>query len=319
MDPHNFGISLNDLFELSLPGFAIDEEDLSLVISCKKDTFHFEYAFVANNSSHSSWLYPDLDHKSIYIFPLYLMQAKKSQGNNDIPESKTSNLNPEIVTDISKRLALRFTSEKESLNQENASPVCYANSEEVSDDFKIDLPPQSFAPIDLFDYLYAVLNSPAYQEKLKALLIKDFPVIPYPKNQITFWKLVRLGKELRNLHLLEGQRLKGLQVSFLIQGNNLMKDIRFEENYEVIDGDTVIHVTPLYPVGRIYINKTQFFQWVAKHAWEMAFGNHKPAQTWLNARKGTILSEEDIHKFQMMLTALTETERIRTEIDEIPF
>lgn len=319
MNANNSGLLLNDLFEVSLPAFAIEEEDLSLVICCKKDSFHFQYALITNNSSRSSWLYPDLDHSSIYIFPLYLSLLATDEENGDKHESRASNLNPESLTSISKKLALKFTPSNKSQKKENASPVCYANSEEVREDFKPDLPPQSFSPIDLLNYIYAVLYSPTQSEIFKTSWTGDFPLIPYPKNQINFWKLTKLGDELRKLHLLESELLKNQQVSFPVQGNNEIKEIRFEENYEVINGNTIIHLTPLYPIGRIYINKTQFFQGVAEFAWEMIFGNHKPAQTWLNARKGTILSKEDIHQFQMMLTALTETERIRTEIDKIPF
>lgn len=38
----------------------------------------------------------------------------------------------------------------------------------------------SFAPIDLLDYIYAVLHSPTYREKYKEFLKIDFPRVPYP-------------------------------------------------------------------------------------------------------------------------------------------
>ena len=60
----------------------------------------------------------------------------------------------------------------------------------------------SFAPIDLLDYIYGVLHSPTYREKYKEFLKIDFPRVPYPTIG-TFWQLVRLGGELRQIHLLE--------------------------------------------------------------------------------------------------------------------
>ena len=317
MNQNNSGIPLIDLFEVCFPGFATGEEELSLVICNKKDSFEYKYAFVTGNSSKQNWLYPDADPESIYLFPLYLNDEIKTKENDVINAPGHLNLNQEIISQVAKKLSLPFTLEKEERNQENASPVCYANSEEISEDFKIDLPPQSFAPIDLLDYMYAILYSPAYNEKYQTSLEKDFPVIPYPKNQFIFWKLARLGAELRKLHLLENSTKKDQPISFPIKGNDEIKEIRFEENYEILDGDTVYNITPLYPLGRVYINKNQFFQLVPKFAWEMSFGNHQPAQSWLKKRKGTILKEEDIRNYQRIIGALTETDRIQKEIDPI--
>lgn len=317
MDQPNSGISLIDLFEISLPGFAIGEEDLSLVICNKKDSFEYQYAFVAGNSTEKNWLYPNLDTESIYIFPLYLNDEIETKETDNITTPRHLNLNQEMVSQISNKLSLPFTLEKEETDQENTSPVCYANSEEVSEDFKIELPPESFAPVDILDYVYAILHSPAYNEKYRTSLEKDFPVIPYPRNQFLFWNLARQGAELRKVHLLECQTLKDQQVNFPIKGNNEIKEIRFEENYEILDGDTVFHITPLYPIGRVYINKDQFFQNVSKFAWEMAFGNHQPAQKWLEKKKRTFLKVEDILNFQRIVNALAETDRIQKEIDKI--
>ena len=51
----------------------------------------------------------------------------------------------------------------------------------------------NFAPIDILDYIYAVLHSPTYREKYKEFLKIDFPRVPYPKYKDTFWQLVKLG------------------------------------------------------------------------------------------------------------------------------
>ncbi len=66
------------------------------------------------------------------------------------------NLNTEIVNQIAKNLGLTFTNEKEKTDG-------------------------TFAPIDILDYIYAVLHSPAYREKYKEFLKIDFPRVPYPK------------------------------------------------------------------------------------------------------------------------------------------
>ncbi|MEO6812824.1 MAG: type ISP restriction/modification enzyme, partial [Ginsengibacter sp.] len=139
-----------------------------------------------------------------YSFPLYLYREIEDKLYIGTSITRTPNLNPEIVNQIARNLGLRFTNEKEELEDipENASPVCYANSDEVTEDFKIEKPTPTFAPIDILDYIYAVLHSPTYREKYKEFLKIDFPRVPYPEDTTTFWKLVKLGGELRQIHLL---------------------------------------------------------------------------------------------------------------------
>ena len=319
MNQQNSGISLNELFEVSIPGFATGHKDLSLVIFSKKDTFEYQYAFVTNNSPEKKWLYPDLDKESIHIFPLYLNHENKIKQINKTNAPATSNLNPEIIHQIAKKLSLPFIDGNEGTNEENNSPVCYANSKEVSEDFKIEVFPQSFASMDILDYIYAVLHSGKFKENYKEELKKDFPVVPFPKNQIIFWKLVALGKNLRKLHLLEGPEVEKYITQFPVKGKNIVTNIRFEENYELIDGDTIIHITPIYPLGRVYINETQFFQMVPKTAWELFFGNYQPAQQWLKDKKSSVLNAEEIIHYQKIIVALFETNRIRKEIDRIVY
>ena len=71
------------------------------------------------------------------------------------------NINTEIVKQIADNLELTFTNEKETTKG-------------------------TFAPIDILDYIYAVLNSPTYREKYKEFLKIDFPRVPYPQDQDTF-------------------------------------------------------------------------------------------------------------------------------------
>jgi predicted helicase len=47
------------------------------------------------------------------------------------------------------------------------------------------------------------LHSPKYREKYKEFLKIDFPRVPYPKDQKTFFDLVELGSQLREIHLLK--------------------------------------------------------------------------------------------------------------------
>jgi len=156
----------------------------------------------------------------------------------------------------------------------------------------------TFAPIDILDYIYAVLHSPNYREKYKEFLKIDFPRVPYPENRDFFWELVRLGGEIRQLHLLESPTVQ-----------------QFITQYPV-DGDNIV-VKPIYKNGRVYINETQYFDNVPQIAWEFYIGGYQPAQKWLKDRKERELNFEEILHYQKIIVALTETDRLMKEIDKI--
>jgi predicted helicase len=167
----------------------------------------------------------------------------------------------------------------------------------------------TFAPIDILDYIYAVLHSPSYREKYKEFLKIDFPKVPYPKDQKTFWQLVDLGKQIRELHLLESKQTENYITSYPEGGDNVVsrKMTKTSIGYEATD-DTK---------GKVWINDSQYFHNVPLVAWEFYIGGYQPAQKWLKDRKERELSFEDILHYQKIIVALSETDRLMKEIDKI--
>jgi predicted helicase len=164
----------------------------------------------------------------------------------------------------------------------------------------------SFAPIDILDYIYAVLHSPTYREKYKEFLKIDFPRVPYPKDLTTFNRLSNLGSQIRQIHLLESPMLENYITQYPKDGNNVVVKPRYELTTE--------HA-PL--LGKVYINETQYFDNVPQIAWNFYIGGYQPAQKWLKDRKERTLEFDDILHYQKIIVALTETDRIMREIDEI--
>lgn len=226
-----------------------------------------------------------------YIFPLYLYPAS-TLGETT---TRTPNLNKEIIARISERLGIPFVPEKA------PSPVEKPGAE------------VSFAPIDLLDYIYAVLHSPTYRHKYKEFLKIDFPRVPYPKDAATFWQLVALGGQLRQLHLLESPAVKKPITQYPADGTNLVEKIRFQPYaYEnAPEGQ--------YPdyLGDVYINDIQYFAGVPQSAWEFYIGGYQPAQKWLKDRKGRQLTYEDVRHYQQIIVALSETARLMKEIEQV--
>lgn len=221
-------------------------------------------------------------------FPLYLYPEISTQQTFHQTDARTPNLNREIVDEIAARTGLTFTGEKE----------------ETED---------TFAPIDILDYIYAVLHSPAYREKYKEFLKIDFPRVPYPKDAATFWQMAKPGGELRQIHLLESPIVERFITTYPRGGDNRVtrKMTTASIGFELTDLEA--------QTGRVWINDEQFFDGVPHHAWNFYIGGYQPAQKWLKDRHNRELSFEDIRHYQKIIVALTETDRIMREIDRIEF
>ena len=129
------------------------------------------------------------------FYPLYIYPTTNSEQTSDQPTERTPNLDQRIVNEIAVSLGLDYIPEKETGN------LCFINNnDELRDDFK-----QTFAPIDLLDYIYAVLHSPSYVGKLNKLEIDSLRV-PYPEDAETFWQLVKLGAQICGIYQLESPK-----------------------------------------------------------------------------------------------------------------
>ena len=219
-----------------------------------------------------------------YAFPLYLYPENSGQQTIETTEERKANLNPKIVNEIAEKLGLIFTYEKEATEN-------------------------TFAPLDILDYIYAVLHSPSYREKYKEFLKIDFPRVPYPQEQETFWQLVKLGSEIRQIHLLESPKVNNYITTYPQDGSNKITTRIAQKDWELFDKEK--------QTGRIWINETQYFDKIPLTAWEFYIGGYQPAQKWLKDRKNRTLSYNDILHYQKIIVALWETERVMGEVGEL--
>lgn len=206
-----------------------------------------------------------------YLFPLYIY--KENMGK----EERSVNFSKDLYNRIAKNL--NYLS-------------CYDDNvlvDPTSDNNSV------LYPQDLFDYIYAVLHSPSYRERYKEFLKIDFPRIPYPTDLEKFRNLVKKGKELRQLHLMENLP-NSTGVSFPQAGTLQVDCYRWEQN-------------------RVYINSEQYFEGVPESAWNFLIGGYQPAQKWLKDRKGLKLSFDEVKHYQCIIYVLQQTERIMQEID----
>jgi predicted helicase len=237
----------------------------------------FSYVFLVNKPCESCTF--ESAFANNISFPLYHYPDSSFQQSLLETSERTPNLNLEIIAQIEKSLDLTFVNEKIS-----------------------DL--KCFAPIDILDYIYAVLHSPSYRETYKEFLKIDFPRVPYPTDADKFWKLVEIGTQIRELHLLESPLTENYITGYPEDGDNIVTKPRFVS-------------TSLNDRGQVYINETQYFSDVPEIAWNFYIGGYQPAQKWLKDRKERELSYEDILHYQKIIVALAETDRLMKEVDKV--
>jgi len=252
--------------------------------------------FVSKNvADFRSWSRPGMQGGD-YLVPLYLYPEGDGR-DNFLSTGHQPNLKPEIVNEIARRLGPHPLAPSPKLGEgERRTGGTWSDV---------------FAPIDLLDYVYAVLHSPTYRETYKEFLKIDFPRVPYPSDPDTFWQLVALGGELRQIHLLESPQVLQFSTTYPVDGDNRLTR-RLTKNspgFELTDAARSI--------GRVWINDTQYFDKLPQLAWDFYIGGYQPARKWLKDRRGRILSFADLRHYQKIIVALTATDRIMQEIDAI--
>jgi hypothetical protein len=98
--------------------------------------------------------------------------------------------------------------------------------------------------------------------------------------------------------LLEGEAFKKPIIAFRVEGDNIIEAIK-------------------YDAGKVFINKTQYFEGVPETARNFYIGGYQPAQKWLKDRKGRVLKFEDIKHYQKIIASLCETDKLMKEKNEI--
>jgi predicted helicase len=154
-------------------------------------------------------------------------------------------------------------------------------------------------PEAILAYIYAILHSPTYRSKYAEFLKMDFPRIPFTNDIKVFKELSELGAELIKVHLLE-TKIENSVGNFLGNGNNVIDEIRLEVEKRI---------------GRLFINKTQYFDNVSKEIFEFNIGGYPVLHKYLSERKRMKLHFELDH-LELMIKALDFTIKQMNKIDK---
>jgi predicted helicase len=151
---------------------------------------------------------------------------------------------------------------------------------------------------EILGYIYAVLHSPTYRRRYADFLKIDFPRIPFVDDRRTFEKLLALGWQLVQAHLL--------------------KDFPETIKVEVSKGSDQVE-KPVYaaPQQRLYFNNEQYFAPVPEDVWNFHIGGYQVLDKYLKSRKGRELSLDEKENVINVVKVLCFTINQMQKIDKI--
>jgi predicted helicase len=251
--------------------------NLALITSRMTKGESFQHVFVSRTLSEVILLSSKTSNNA-FAFPLYVYPTEKEIGFGETAAS--ANYSSEFVEDCANRLQLKWI-------LEGAGDLI-----------------ESFGPEDLFHYIYAVFNSPMYRSRYAEFLKSDFPRVPLTTDTELFRTLCDLGSKVVALHLLDSVESPP-HWNLTTDGATL---------YEIAKVDAGF---PKYEDGKVFINKSAWFDGVSNEVWNFHIGGYQVCEKWLKVRKGRTLSPEDIAHYGKITVALRETIRLMSEIDEV--
>lgn len=175
---------------------------------------------------------------------------------------------------------------------------------------------ERLTPEEIFYYAYAVFHSSTYRTRYAEQLKIDFPRLPITSDKELFKRLVALGNELVNLHLL-GEN--PFDTSKTILDDSGKWNIKIGgtapsnlNEWKVSD----VHYDA--KEKRVYVNAGQYFESVEKEVWEFMIGGYQVCEKWLKDCKKAerVLSTDDLKHYMKIVVAIRETIRIMSEIDK---
>ncbi|MEY2833189.1 MAG: hypothetical protein RLZZ574_2448, partial [Cyanobacteriota bacterium] len=224
-----------------------------------------------------------VDVNGSYAFPLYLYPTKKEATLFDLEETPNTpgdrrpNLSDEFISDFAIKLGINFIPD--------------GKGDRV----------KTFAPEDVFAYMYAIFHSPTYRQRYAEFLKTDFPRLPLTSKPELFKQLCDLGERLIELHLMQkhGEDI----TTYPIEGENIVDKVSYSEPKQD-------------ELGKVWINKTQYFEGVPQQVWDFYIGGYQVCDKWLKDRKGRTLRYEDLMHYKNIVSAISETINLIENIDQ---
>lgn len=265
-----FGNEFMDYPRRELIDHVAARDNLSLLVPRQIGTEQWQHAFVADAPANDC-LVSDRTREANQVFPLFLFAPRDGR---EISKADLFDSDP-------------FTGRD---RIENFSPKFRAWIDERYS--------HSFAPEQVFGFIYAVLFAPMYRTTYAEFTHIDFPRIPFPGKCANFEMLAKLGWELVQKHLLRDVPAFGLG-KYRGQGDHEVEKPRYVAAEQAV-----------------YVNATQHFAPVPPVVWNFHIGGYQVIDKYLKSRKGRKLTLDEIDNVTNVANVLAFTIEQMRKIDD---
>ncbi len=282
-------------------------------------------ALLATNTSSSSYVYPlyryvekglyfnkeeakrtlkEIENEFLELQKEYRNLLKEKQKNSlKLDELAQEEYNSLIEE---KEILLEIKREQYEKAPKNAIDIQYEKLENINLKFRQFIDNKynkKFSPEQILAYIYGILHSPTYREKYSDFLKIDFPRIPFCDSSEDFEKIAEVGQKLITVHLMEEIPDSDIAETYDGEvGKNTVERVKFQK---------------VKNVGRVYINKTNYFEHIPKDIFEFYIGGYKVIEKYLKERKGKDLQIEEIQQVKNIAKILAFTMEKMEKLDEL--
>jgi predicted helicase len=199
---------------------------------------------------------------------------------------------------------------------EPSSPVCYAGSSELREEFKIgDSNSSTISKEAIFHYVYAVLHNPAYRKKYELNLKREFPRIPF---YMDFWQWAKWGEQLMHLHIsyeaAEPYKLERKELAAKPSPKAKLKALK-DIGVIILDDNTELHGIPKQAWNYKLGNRSAL-EWILDQYKEKKPGDPTIAEKF-NTYKFADYKEQVIDLLKRVCTVSVETMQIVREMEKL--
>ena len=165
---------------------------------------------------------------------------------------------------------------------------------------------------DIFSYIYTVFHCSNYRARYAEFLKSDFPRIPIPSDVELFRNLIKLGRQLVDLHAMKMFKVGKQSNIYIGTDNPKIVRIGWLDNTVWLD-------IPTIKSGQQMMPGTIGFREVTEQVWNFNIGGYQICHKWLDDRRKAdrTLSADDISHYQKIIEAISETIRLMAEIDTV--
>lgn len=154
-------------------------------------------------------------------------------------------------------------------------------------------------PESVFDYIYAVLQSPSYTRRFHEELQQSFPRVPFPKDKRLFENEAERGEQLVSLHCFERRAKRGENPSRLEGEDAAVAEAEYDEAQQRVSLGAGVHITEVTP-----------------QMWTFEVSGYPVLRRWLEARLGLTLTPEEVKELLAVIFAIRKTVEMAPMLDE---